>query len=102
MACTLLLTLGTLVAFPFEMATIADMAGERLVATYYGLYNLLSGVGILAGNLLAGALVDAGRATGAAGLPWALLAAAGLVSAAAVSRLDRRQRLPAAGQVATA
>lgn len=101
-ACTLLLTLGTLAAFPFEMATIADMAGERLVGTYYGVYNLLSGVGILAGNLLAGALVDAGRATGAAGLPWALLAAAGLLSAAAVSRLDRRQRLPAAGQVATA
>jgi len=101
-ACTLLLTLGTLAAFPFEMATIADMAGERLVGTYYGVYNLLSGVGILAGNLLAGALVDAGRATGAAGLPWALLAAAGLLSAAAVSRLDRRQRLPAVGQVATA
>ncbi|MEV4103427.1 MFS transporter [Nonomuraea sp. NPDC049649] len=101
-ACTLLLTLGTLAAFPFEMATIADMAGERLIGTYYGVYNLLSGVGILAGNLLAGALVDAGRATGAAGLPWALLAAAGLISAAAVSRLDRRQRLPAAGQVATA
>src|SRR5690606_31951977 len=42
-ACTLLLTLGTLAAFPFEMATIADMAGERLVGTYYGVYNLLSG-----------------------------------------------------------
>lgn len=99
-ACTLLLTVGTLVAFPFEMATIADMAGDRLIGTYYGLYNLLSGVGILAGNLLAGALVDVARSFGAAGLPWALLAVAGLVSAAAVRRLDRRDRLPVAGQLA--
>ncbi|MFD2351131.1 hypothetical protein ACFSTC_20070 [Nonomuraea ferruginea] len=48
MACTLLLTLGTLAAFPFEMATIADLAGDRLIGTYYGVYNLLSGIGILA------------------------------------------------------
>ncbi|MEZ7125321.1 MFS transporter [Nonomuraea sp. AD125B] len=91
--CALLLTLGSLVAFPFEMATIADMAGQGLVGTYYGLYNLACGAGILAGNLLAGALVDAGRAAGLAALPWLLLAAAGLASAAAVSRLDRGEHL---------
>ncbi|MEU7004124.1 MFS transporter [Nonomuraea sp. NPDC046570] len=102
-ACVVLLTTGTLIAFPFEMATIADMAGDRLVGTYYGLYNLASGVGILAGNLLAGALLDVARARGLAGLPWLLLAAAGLVSAAAVARLDRRDRLPdSAPQAATA
>ncbi|MFF4624072.1 MFS transporter [Nonomuraea jabiensis] len=100
--CVLLLTLGTLVAFPFEMATIADMAGDRLIGTYYGLYNLLSGLGILAGNLMAGALVDTARSTGWAGLPWLLLAGAGLASAAAVRRLDRRGRLsPACPTAAT-
>ncbi|MBF8190205.1 MFS transporter [Nonomuraea sp. K274] len=92
-ACTVLLTAGTLVAFPFEMATIADMAGDRLIGTYYGLYNLLSGIGILAGNLLSGALVDVGRTSGLGGLPWLLMAAAGLASAAAVGRLERRGRL---------
>ncbi|GAA3235904.1 MFS transporter [Nonomuraea helvata] len=100
--CTLLLTLGTLVAFPFEMATIADMAGDRLIGTYYGLYNLLSGVGILAGNLLSGALLDSSRATGLAGLPWLLLAVTGAASAAAVRRLDRRHRLSPTGRVALA
>ena len=100
LACTLLLTVGTLIAFPFEMATIADMAGDRLIGTYYGLYNLLSGVGILAGNLLAGALVDVARYVGAAGCRGLLLAVAGLASAAAVRRLDRRDRLPVAGQLA--
>ncbi|HUR08235.1 MAG TPA: MFS transporter [Nonomuraea sp.] len=91
--CTILLTLGTLIAFPFEMATIADMAGDRLIGTYYGLYNLLSGVGILAGNLLAGAMVDVAGSSGWANLPWMLLAAAGLASAAAVRRLEHRDRL---------
>ncbi|MEV0593306.1 MFS transporter [Nonomuraea cavernae] len=97
--CAVLLTMGTLMAFPFEMALIADMAGDRLVGTYYGLYNLLSGVGILAGNLVAGALVDVARGSGWPGLPWALLAVAGLASAGAVRRLERRDRLAGAGQV---
>lgn len=99
--CTTLLTAGTLAAFPFEMATIADMAGDRLIGTYYGLYNLLSGVGILLGNLLSGVLVDAAQAPGLAALPWSALAVAGLVSAGAVRRLDRRSRLsPASPAVA--
>ncbi|MET7327498.1 MFS transporter [Nonomuraea sp. NPDC005650] len=98
-ACTLLLTMGTLIAFPFEMATIADMAGDRLIGTYYGLYNLLSGIGILAGNLLSGALVDVARSSGLAALPWVLLTVAGLASATAVGRLSRRGRLTATGQL---
>ncbi|SDM13476.1 Predicted arabinose efflux permease, MFS family [Nonomuraea maritima] len=99
-ACALLLTLGTLTAFPFEMATIADMAGNRLIGTYYGLYNLLSGLGILAGNLLAGALVDTARHAGTAAVPWIALAIAGLASAAAVKRLDHRGRLRHTAQAA--
>jgi MFS family permease len=78
------------------MATIADMAKDRLIGTYYGLYNLLSGIGILAGNLLAGVTLDLARPVGQAGLPWLLLAVAGLASAAAVRRLERRGRLAVA------
>ncbi|MFI7464852.1 MFS transporter [Nonomuraea sp. NPDC049646] len=100
LVCALLLGAGTLVAFPFEMATIADMAGEELVGTYYGLYNLASGAGILAGNLLSGALLDVAADAGWAGLPWLSLTFAGLVSALAVARLEHRRalrpRLPAA------
>ncbi|MEU8364325.1 MFS transporter [Nonomuraea sp. NPDC048882] len=100
--CTVLLTAGTLAAFPFEMATIADMAGDRLIGTYYGLYNLLSGVGILLGNLLSGAMLDAAHASGWTALPWLLLTAAGLISAGAVLRLDRRRRLSPASRDAVA
>jgi MFS family permease len=51
LACAALLAIGTMMVFPFEMATIASLSGGRLIGTYYGLYNLLSGLGILAGNL---------------------------------------------------
>ncbi|GAA3071055.1 MDR family MFS transporter [Streptosporangium carneum] len=95
-ACVVLLTLGTMVAFPFEMAMITDLGGERLIGTYYGLYNLLSGVGVLAGNLLSGAVIDLAASSGLASLPWLLLAAAGLVSSALVRGLERRGRLGAA------
>jgi MFS-type transporter involved in bile tolerance (Atg22 family) len=72
------------------------MARDRLIGTYYGLYNLLSGVGILAGNLLAGATLDLARSAGRPSLPWLLLAVAGLASAFAVRRLERRGRLAVA------
>jgi predicted MFS family arabinose efflux permease len=88
-----LLALGTMVAYPFEMDTIVTLAGERLVATHYGLYNTICGVGITAGNLLTGAALDATRAAGAPALPWIALAALGAASAAGVYALHRGDHL---------
>ncbi|MCG5212957.1 MFS transporter [Streptosporangium sp. KLBMP 9127] len=93
--CTVMLTTGTLMAFPFEMATVADVGGGRLIGTYYGLYNLLSGAGILLGNLVSGAAIDLTEGSAWASLPWVLLVFAGLLSALAVRRLDRAGRLAA-------
>jgi MFS family permease len=93
LTCAALLTVGTMMVFPFEMATIAALSRGRLIGTYYGLYNLLSGIGILAGNLLSGAALDLARRTGADGVPWLVLLTAGLLSALAVRHLDRTGRL---------
>ncbi|MCW2898972.1 MAG: major facilitator transporter [Streptosporangiaceae bacterium] len=93
LACAALLAIGTMMVFPFEMDTIAALSGGRLIGTYYGLYNLLSGIGILAGNLLSGAAMDLARSTGVTSAPWLLLLTAGLLSALAVRRLDRNGRL---------
>ncbi|MBC6460162.1 MFS transporter [Actinomadura sp. HBU206391] len=93
LACATLLAIGTMMVFPFEMATIASLSGGRLIGTYYGLYNLLSGLGILAGNLLSGAAIDLARSTGITTAPWLLLLTAGLLSALAIRRLDRSGRL---------
>ncbi|AQS66318.1 MFS transporter [Streptomyces pactum] len=99
-----LLALGTMIAYPFEMDTIVSLSGGRLVATHYGLYNTICGVGITLGNLLTGAALDAARAAGMAALPWLTLAALGLACAAALYGLDRTGRLkpPAPSVPATA
>ncbi|TLQ42191.1 MFS transporter [Streptomyces marianii] len=89
----LLLALGTMIAYPFEMDTIVRLSGDRLVATHYGLYNTICGIGITLGNLLTGAALDAARAAGMPALPWISLLALGLVCAAALYGLHRTGRL---------
>ncbi len=78
----LLLAFGTMIAYPFEMDTIVRLSGDRLVATHYGLYNTICGVGIALGNLLTGAALDAARNAGMSALPWLALFTLGLACSA--------------------
>jgi len=89
----LLLGLGTMIAYPFEMDTIVRLSGNRMVATHYGLYNTICGIGITIGNLLTGAALDAARAAGVPALPWLALLALGIACAAALQKLRRSGRL---------
>ncbi|MDH6431689.1 MFS family permease [Streptomyces sp. SAI-144] len=89
----LLLAIGTMIAYPFEMDTIVRLCGDRLVATHYGLYNTVCGIGITLGNLLTGAALDAAREAGVPALPWISLCALGLACAAALYALHRTGRL---------
>ena len=89
----LLLAIGTMIAYPFEMDTIIRLCGDRLVATHYGLYNTVCGIGITLGNLLTGAALDAAREAGVPALPWISLCALGLACAAALYALHRTGRL---------
>ncbi len=91
----LLLSVGTMIAYPFEMDTVVRLSGDRLVATHYGLYNTVCGVGITLGNLLTGAALDAARRAGMSALPWLALVALGLVCTVALHRLHRTGRLSA-------
>ncbi|QLE76393.1 MFS transporter [Streptomyces rectiverticillatus] len=89
----LLIALGTMLAYPFEMDTIVALAENRYVATHYGLYNTICGIGITLGNLLTGAALDAARSAGTPALPWLALAATGGGCALAVFGLHRTGRL---------
>ncbi|WP_055700254.1 MDR family MFS transporter [Streptomyces silaceus] len=89
----LLLALGTMIAYPFEMDTIVQLSGDRLVATHYGLYNTICGVGITLGNLLTGAALDAAREAGMSALPWLALLVLGLVCSGSLYGLHRAGRL---------
>ncbi|TKK84527.1 MFS transporter [Herbidospora galbida] len=81
--CAALLGVGTALTYPFEMDTVVALSGGRLVATHYGLYNSIAGIGITAGNLAVGALLD--RAV----LLWVVLACLGAGCAAGVHLLGR-------------
>lgn len=96
------LAVGSAAVFPFEMDTVVSLAENRLVGTHYGFYNTIVGIGILAGNLATGALLQAARDAGHDEVVWVVLTAIGLISAAALYRLDRTGRLvPDSAQTAT-
>ncbi|WP_312884775.1 MFS transporter [Nocardia barduliensis] len=84
-----LLAVGTAAVFPFEMDTVVSLADGKLVATHYGFYNTVVGVGILIGNLATGTVVGAARDAGADWAVWAGLSVIGLIAAFALHRLDR-------------
>ncbi|MFF8351996.1 MFS transporter [Streptomyces chartreusis] len=90
-----LLAVGSAVVYPFEMDTIVALSGNRLVATHYGLYNTISGLGITLGNLVTGALWDFAQRHHALWLTWTALTAIGLACAAAVTALAHTGRLTA-------
>ena len=97
-----LLAVGTIATFPFEMDTVVRLARNRLVATHYGLYNTIVGVGILAGNLLTGSIFGYTQQHGMPALLWVSLTGIGLVCAVALFALRRAGLLDRGSEVAPA
>ncbi|MEU9651719.1 MFS transporter [Streptomyces sp. NPDC048110] len=92
-AAVVLLAAGSALVYPFEMDTVVALSGNRLVATHYGLYNTVSGLGITLGNLATGALWDFAQERDALWLTWTALAATGLACAASIATLARNGQL---------
>ncbi|MEU3750684.1 MULTISPECIES: MFS transporter [Streptomyces] len=88
--CAAVLAVANAVLYPYEMDTVVALSRGRWVATHYGLYNTVCGIGITVGNLATGALLDV---TGWSAVPWLALCAVGLVCAGAVALLARGGRL---------
>ncbi|ORB86477.1 MFS transporter [Mycobacterium kansasii] len=85
---TFLLSIASTVMFPFEMRAVVSLSGERLVATHYGFYSTLIGLGVLVGNLGVGSLMGAAHHVNADELPWAVLILIGALAAFGLCRLD--------------
>ncbi|XIE79440.1 MFS transporter [Streptomyces sp. SBR177] len=88
--CAAVLAVANAVLYPYEMDTVVALSRGRWVATHYGLYNTVCGIGITLGNLGTGVLLDA---TGWSAVPWLVLCAVGLGCAAAMAALARGGRL---------
>lgn len=80
--------------FPFEMRTVVALSGDRLVATHYGFYSTIVGVGILLGNLAVGSLMSVAHRIHADEIVWGGLILIGLVAALGLYRLDRHAVAP--------
>ncbi|MFE9795505.1 MFS transporter [Streptomyces goshikiensis] len=96
-AAVIALAVGGAIVYPFEMDTVTSLSGNRLVATHYGLYNTVSGLGITLGNLATGALWDYAQRHQALWLVWTALALTGGACAVAVHLLARTGRLTPPG-----
>lgn len=83
-----MLAVGSAAVFPFEMDTVMTLARGRLMATHYGFYNTIVGIGILLGNLAIGAIMGAARQAGISEIVWAGLIFIGTSAALALHRLD--------------
>jgi len=92
-AAVVLLAAGSAVVYPFEMDTVVTLSGNRLVATHYGFYNTVSGLGITLGNLVTGALWDFAERHDTLWPAWCALTTTGLACAASVAALARSGRL---------
>jgi MFS family permease len=86
---TALLAVGTAAVFPFEMNTVISLSGGNHVATHYGFYSTIVGVGILVGTFVTGAVVDAARTAGMSWIVWAGLNMIGMIAAHALYMLER-------------
>ncbi|MFG2516106.1 MFS transporter [Streptomyces sp. NPDC048584] len=95
LAAALLLHLGVMVAQPFVMDLVPAFGRPGLTGTCFGVFSMVSGVVAAVGNAVVGWAMDTGRDGGAAWLPWACCALAGLASALGVVRLRRLGSLPA-------
>lgn len=90
---TAVLAIGSAAVFPFEMDTVVGLSGGRLVGTHYGFYSTIVGVGILAGNVATGALMQAASQHSLGVLVWTALTGIGLLCTAALHTLARNGHL---------
>lgn len=85
-----LLAVASAALFPFEMRTVVVLAEDKLVATHYGFYSTIVGVGILVGNLAVGSLMSVAHRFGADEIIWGGLILIGLATVAGLYQLDRQ------------
>ncbi|QSE92005.1 MFS transporter [Rhodococcus pseudokoreensis] len=91
--CAALLALGTAALFPFEMNTVVTLSRDRIVATHYGFYNTVVGIGIMLGNLATGTIFGFLQDENLPALVWAALVGIGAVCVLALHLLRRYGQL---------
>jgi len=89
-----LLTLGLMVSNPFSQELVPLLGRERLTGTYFGVFSMAGGLATTITTAASGVAFDLAERAGIPSLPWLLMTAIGLASAAAMYALDRSGQLP--------
>ncbi|MFC4334682.1 MFS transporter [Salininema proteolyticum] len=84
------LTLATAMVFPVEMDTVVALSGGRSVGRHYGVYQTVGGIGITAGNMVGGQVLDAWGTTAM----WLCFAGIGALASAGMALLVSRGAIP--------
>lgn len=87
--CAGMLAVASAALFPFEMRTVVALSNNRLVATHYGFYSTIVGIGILVGNIAVGWLTGVAHRLGVGEIVWGGLILAGVATVLGLYRLDR-------------
>jgi MFS family permease len=86
-----LLTAGQMLAVPMAQDLVPRLAGERRLGAYFGVLSSAGGIAVLLGSTAVGALLDPAVAPPV--VPWLVLTAVPLLSAATIAALARRGTL---------
>jgi MFS family permease len=82
-----LLTAGQMLAVPIAQDLVPRLAGERRLGAYFGVLSSAGGIAVLLGSTAVGALLDPAVVPPA--VPWLVLTAVPLLSAATIAVLAR-------------
>jgi len=98
LAAVAVFSIGVVLVRPSEQTVAAGLADPAVLGSYFGVASLSLAVGGGVGNWAGGVLYDLGQRLDRPALPWLLIAAVGLASAAGLwwtmARADRSVREP--------
>jgi len=95
LASVVLLAVASAVIFPVEMSIVVSLSRDRLVATYYGFYNTIIGLGILVAYFVVGGLEEIAHYLNNDEIVWSALTFVGIATAAGLYLQARAVSAPA-------
>ena len=91
LVCVAVVATGAVLVRPTLQTLITEMSNPKALGTFLGISSLSLALGGAAGNVAGGWLIDVSRALHMPQLGWAIYGIVGLISAAGVGLLTRRQ-----------
>lgn len=90
LVCVALFSVGAILALPSQQTVTAKLANPAALGSYFGVSSLALAIGGGIGNVSGGLLYDWSLSAAAPALPWLVFCVVGLIAAAGLDRMNRR------------